>query len=71
MEIILTAVISFISGFMIMYLIHTILVDVYETRHLETVKKLKNAAGNRIEIIEKHTFARPEDVKEVKFNDRW
>ena len=71
MEIILTAVIGFISGFCVMYLIHNILFDVYQARHLETIKKLKDAAGNRIEIYENHTFAKPEDVQEVKFNDRW
>lgn len=38
---------------------------------MDEIIKILDTKITEIEITEHHTFAKPEDVQEVKFNDRW
>lgn len=64
----LTAVIGFIMGFAIMFIIHIIMTDIWEARHEELVNKLR-IQSQRVEVIERHEFAVPEEVRDVRFGE--
>ena len=61
-------ILGFIIGFMTMLCIHSVIVDVYHKRHLAYIRKLKHEP-EQIEIIERHLYAVPEDVNEIRFRD--
>lgn len=62
------AILGFIMGFGIMFTIHVIMTGIWEQRHEEQVSKLRKQI-RKIEIIERHQFAVPEEVKDVRFGD--
>ena len=64
----LTAILGFIMGFAIMFTIHIVLTGIWEQRHEEQVSKLKKQI-RKIEVIERHQFARPEEVRDVRFGE--
>lgn len=64
----LIAILGFIMGFGIMFTVHIICAGIWEQRHEEQVAKLRKQI-NRIEVIERHQFAVPEEVKDVRFGD--
>ena len=66
---------SFICGFLIMFAIHRVVFDHYANcaeDYIETLKQqidaLKNG-GIHVSYEEKHTYATPDDVLDLKFND--
>jgi hypothetical protein len=61
-------ILGFIIGFMTMLCIHSVIVDVYHKRHLAYVRKLKHEPET-IEIIERHVYAVPEEVENVRFGE--
>ena len=64
----LTAILGFIMGFAIMFTIHIVLTGIWEQRHDEQVSKRKKQI-RKIEVIERHQYARPEEVSDVRFGD--
>ena len=64
----LTAILGFIMGFAIMFTIHIVLTGIWEQRHEEQVSKLKKQI-RKIEVIERHQYAAPEEVSDVRFGD--
>ena len=66
---------SFICGFLIMFAIHCVVFDHYSNcaeEYIEDLNKqifdLKNG-GIHVSYEEHHTYATPDDVLDLKFND--
>lgn len=65
---------AFAGGFISMFAVHMLIIDIYEHRHYQTVKKLERKisrlqkANEKIVNIEvQHTFATPDDVSDLQF----
>lgn len=60
---------SFICGFLIMFAIHRVVFDHYASAAESYIEDLKNKNDTKVEVEHIHTYAAPDDVLDLKFND--
>ena len=60
---------SFICGILVMYAIHRVVFDMESAKAKEYIRKLKEEKGSHVEVEHIHTYATPDDVLDLKFND--
>lgn len=65
---------AFAGGFISMFAVHMLIVDIYEQRHRQQVRKLEGKIrrlqkgdGKDIKVEIMHTFATPDDVSDLQF----
>lgn len=59
----------FICGFLMMFAIHRVIFDYYEAKAEAIIKELKHKLHNPVDIEITHTYAAPDDVTDLKFNE--
>lgn len=60
---------SFICGILVMYAIHRVVFDYYSNEAEKYIDMIKKEGKTKIEVEHRHTYATPDDVIDLKFND--
>jgi len=59
----------FICGFLMMFAIHRVIFDYYAGKSEAVIKELKRQMHEPINVEIMHTYAEPDDVTDLKFNE--
>lgn len=59
----------FVCGVLLMFAVHRVIFDHYAAKAEAYIEQLKNEKKDKIEVEHIHTYAAPDDVFGLKFND--